>query len=112
MSLQDAWAKDPVASSPHLKKDVEKAVQILQEEGYSPVSDNSGIGADLYERTDDEGVRETVMVMHGFLNGTMVFTKGDEEPRNVMAWDYSREMRPNPVQRGLRALKRGLGLNG
>lgn len=89
---------DRVASSAHIRKDVNRAVQILEDEGYRRYGESAmqmtftKAGADY---------AETVFVFRGELNGTMIFNSSDGESRTIMAWDYVRQKRPNPVQKAV-----------
>lgn len=97
-SLRSRWAADPVASSDHIRRDVDLAVSILQEEGYQ--LDDSVLVTEIYKKSLDDGSTDTVTVMRGHMNGTMLFVNDQrEEPVVKMAWDYNSEMRPGPIRR-------------
>ena len=102
-SLRSRWAADPVASSVHLRRDVDRAVSILLEEGFEQI--DGLLASERYQKTADDGTTQTVTVMRGHMNGTMLFENGQGgEPVTKMAWDYNREMRPNAVQRFVKRL--------
>jgi hypothetical protein len=107
-ALRDQWANDRVANSPYIKKDVDRAIEILLEEGFQ--RSDAKLGDETLERTLDNGVKETVILYRGYANGTMLFIRdGYEESRTMMAWEYNRKMRPNALERRIDSVKRKLG---
>ncbi|GEM_PF-6721376 len=94
-------ANDPVANSPHLKRDVDRAIAILEDEGFehdyyygSPIKYTGS----LMRKTNEDGVDTLVYLFRGCVNGTMSIVKG-EQSHLMMAHEFNRAMRPTKLER-------------
>jgi hypothetical protein len=104
--MRKSWDMDRASKCRYLKKDSDRAAEILLEEGFSFVG--AGISSETFERINEEGVKETVVLFRALANGTMLITKegSGDQPRRIKAYQYIREMRPSMLRKCAEAMKK------